>query len=78
MEQQLDKEANTIFLKIYDVTDWATNNNRLAANISKSKDNQAIIFCQLLKYNIRNICLRKSYIEATPGSYHERSKLSIS
>ena len=30
-------------------------------NISRSKGNQAINFCQLIEYNVRNSSLQKSY-----------------
>ena len=33
------------------------------AHISRSKDNQAIKFGQLIEYNIRNIFLEKSYTQ---------------
>ena len=33
-------------------------------NISRSKDNQRMKFVQLIKYNIRNIFLEKSYTES--------------
>ena len=51
-------------------------------NISRSKDNQTIKFCQLIECNMRNICLEKSYTkcggEASPRSFSEKLKLSIS
>ena len=37
--------------KIYDVTDWTTNNY----NTSESKGNQAMKFGQLIKWSVRNI-----------------------
>ena len=47
--------------KIYDVAAWLTNNyNANIANISKSKDNQVMKFCQLIEYN-RKFSLEKSY-----------------
>ena len=49
VEQRLDKKA-TVNFKIYDVTDWETNNsNTHIPNISRSKGNQAIKFSQLLE-----------------------------
>ena len=51
-------------------------------NISRSNNNQAKKFGQLIEYNMRNICLEKSYtkcgVEAGPRPYYEKSKLSIS
>ena len=44
VEKRLDKKAMVNF-KIYDVTDWTTNNY----NISESKGNQAMKFGQLIK-----------------------------
>ena len=42
-------------------------------NISRGKNNQAIKFCQLVEYNMRNIFLDKSYTkfagEAGPGLF---------
>ena len=44
--------------KIYDATNWHTNNTiyRLA-NILRGKGNQALKFGQLLEHNMRNIFL---------------------
>ena len=51
-------------------------------NISKSKDNQALKFGQLIEYNIRNIFLEKSYTkwgrETIPRPFSKKSKLRIS
>ena len=51
-------------------------------NISRSKDNQAIKFGQLIAYNMRNIFFGKSYTkcagETTPRLLSKKSKLSIS
>ena len=48
-------------------------------NISRSKGNQTVKFCQFLEYNIRNIFLEKSYTkcgrETIPGSFSKNSKL---
>ena len=54
--KQLDKKAENNF-KIYDVTDWTTNNYNTHLNISRSKANQAIKFGQSIKYNLRKIYL---------------------
>ena len=51
-------------------------------NISSSKGNQIIKFCQLIEYNIRNIFLRKTSTkhggEAVPRLLSKKSKLNIS
>ena len=51
-------------------------------NISKSKDNQAMNYGQLIVYNLRNIFLEKSYTkyggETFPTLFFKKSKLSIS
>ena len=47
--------------KIYEVTDWTAKITiHTLPNISRSKDNQAIRFGQLIEYNMRNIFLQKS------------------
>ena len=50
-------------------------------NISRSKDNDAMKFGQLVKYNMKNIFFEKSYTkcggEAIPRSFSKKSKLSI-
>ena len=47
-------------LKIYDNTDWITNNCKThLPNISRSKGNQGIKFGQLIKYSVRNIFVQK-------------------
>ena len=45
--------------KIYDVTDWTTNNYGTHI-VSKSEVNQTMNFGQLLEWNMRNIFLKKS------------------
>ena len=51
-------------------------------NISGNKSNQTIRFVQLIKYNMINIFLEKSYTkccgEATPRPFYEKSKFNIS
>ena len=51
-------------------------------NISRSKDNQAMKFGQLIEYNMRNIFLEKLYTkcgrETIPRPFSKKSKLSIS
>ena len=55
---------------------------QILLNILRSKDNQVMKFGQLIECNMRNICLEKSYTkcggEASPGSFSEKLKLSIS
>ena len=55
----LDKRTKDNF-KVYDATDWKTIHK--LSNISRSNGNQATKFGQLIKYNMRNIFLQKSYI----------------
>ena len=54
----------------------------ILTNISRSKDNQAMKLGQLIEYNMRNICLEKSYTkcgkDAIPTPSSKKSKLSIS
>ena len=51
-------------------------------NISRSKDNQAMKFGQLIEYNMTNICVEKSYTkcagETIPRTLSKKSKLSLS
>ena len=51
-------------------------------NISRSKGNQAMKYCQLIEYNMRNIFVEKSYTkcagETIPRPLSKKSKLSIS
>ena len=47
-------------------------------NVSRSKDNQAMKFYQLIEYNMENIFLEKSYTKYTgetiPRSFSKNSK----
>ena len=51
-------------------------------NMSRSKSNQAIKFCQLIEYNMRNIFFKKSHRKwgrkNIPKPFSKKSKLSIS
>ena len=51
-------------------------------NISRCKINQAMIFGQLIEFNMRNIFLEKSYAKydgvTSPRAFSEKLKLSIS
>ena len=53
----------------------------ILTNISKSKDNQAMKFGQLIEYNLRNIFLEnpctKCGGETIPTLFFKKSKLSI-
>ena len=55
---------------------------QILPNILRSKGNQAIKFGQLIKYNMRNIFLEKSYTkyggETSPRPFSEKLKVSIS
>ena len=55
---------------------------RILANISKSKGNQAMKFCELKECNMKNIFLKKTYTrcgrETIPRSFSKKSTLSIS
>ena len=59
-----------------------TNTIHILLNISRSKGNLAMSFCQLIEYNMRNIFLEKLYIkcdgEIISRPFSEKSKLSIS
>ena len=68
--------------KIYDFTEWATNNYNVheLSNILRSKGNQIMKFGQLIEYNKRNIFLEKLYTkcggEVSPRNFYKKSKLS--
>ena len=51
-------------------------------NISRRKSNRTVKVSQRIEYNKRNSFLERSYIkrdgEASPKTFHEKSKLSIS
>ena len=53
----------------------------MLANIPRSKDNQTMKFGQLIEYNMRNICLGKSYRkcggETSPRSFSGKLELRI-
>ena len=50
----------------------------ILSNVSRSKDNQAMKFYQLIEYNMENIFLEKSYTKYTgetiPRSFSKNSK----
>ena len=55
---------------------------RILPNISRRKDNQTMAFSQLIKRNMKNIFLEKSYTkcsrETSPRPFSNKSKLTIS
>ena len=66
--------------KIYDVTDWTTNNyNTYIAHILRSNGNQAMKFGQLAEYNMKNIFLEKSHTKcggkASPKPFSKKPKI---
>ena len=69
--------------KIYDVTDWTTNNYiHILSNISRSKGNHTRKFGQLVEYTTSNIFPEKSYSngggEASYRPFYKKLRLSIS
>ena len=54
----------------------------ILTNISRSKGNQVTKFGQLIKYNMKNIFLEKSYTkcggDTIPRPFSKKSKLTIS
>ena len=44
---------------------------QILSNISRSKGNQALKFGQLIDYNMRNICLKKSYTKMWQRNYSQ-------
>ena len=48
-----------LYLKIYGVMNWKTITIHTLRNISRSKGNQVIKFCQLLDHYVRNNFLKK-------------------
>ena len=58
--KRLDKKAKVNF-KIYHVPNWETINYKILPNISRSKSSQTMKFGQLIRYNMKNIFLRKLY-----------------
>ena len=55
---------------------------QILPNISRSRDNQATKFSQLIDYSMKNIFLEKSYtkwgVEASLRPFHKKSKFNIS
>ena len=48
---------------MYDVITWLNNLMHIIPNISKSKENQAMKFGQLIEYNMRNIISLKNHTQ---------------
>ena len=82
VEKRLDKKTMVNF-KIYDVTDWTTNNyNPHIAQYLRIKGNQTVEFGQLIELNIRNVFLETLYTkcgrETCSRPFYKNAKLSIS
>ena len=80
--KRLDQK-DKVNLKFCDVTAWLTKVViHISLNILKNKGNQTMKFGQLIKYNMRNIFLEKSYRECGgetgPRPFSEKLKLIIS
>ena len=60
VEKRLDKKVKVKF-NIYDVTNWTAITMHILPSVSRSKGNQAMKFGQLIKYNLRNVFLQKSW-----------------
>ena len=57
----LDKKGKVDF-KLYDVTTWLISNySTCITNISQIKDNQTVMFDQLMSYQKRNIFLQRLF-----------------
>ena len=74
--KQLDKKA-TVNFKIYDITDWETNNkNTYIVQYLKSEDNYINKFVQLIEYIIGISFFEKSYTkcddEAVSDSFRKK------
>ena len=67
VRKRLDKKARVNF-KICDIINWQTNNyNTHITQISRRKRSQTMKFGQLIKYNVRNIFLKKNHPENETG-----------
>ena len=69
--------------KIYDVTDWTTNNrNTYITQYLRGNRKQTMKFRQLIETNMRNIFLEKLYTkfggEASPRLFYKKSIFSLS
>ena len=61
VEKQLDVK-DEVYFEIHDVTERTTNSyNTCISNILRSKSNQTMKSGHLIKYNMTNIFLKKSY-----------------
>ena len=54
----------------------------ILTNTSRNKGSQAMKFCQLIEYNLRNVFIQKSYTkcgrETIPRPFFKKSKFRIS
>ena len=74
---------NSLIRKIKLISKFVTSiAKHIFTNVSRTKGNQAMKFCQLVEQNMRKIFLEKSYTKfgggTSPKSFSEKSKLSIS
>ena len=72
-------QKNKVNFKIYDVTALLTSN--CSIHVLRSEGNQTMKFGHLIKYDMRNIFLEKSYTKSggeTSPRHFSKSKLSIS
>ena len=81
VERRLGQKYKVSF-KIDDDRAWETINcNTHIAQYSRSKGKQAMKFCQLIEYNMRNIFLEKSYTkccrETITRPFSKKLKLSV-
>ena len=64
---------------MHDVTTWLTNKAiHILPNTSRSKDNQATKFGQLIEYNMRNVFVKKTNFLSKKHFLSKKSKLSLS
>ena len=80
--KQRDQGAK-VNCKLYDVTNWEINNsNTHIAENHNSKGNQKIKLDHIVRYNMRNIFLEKSYTKycgkASPRNFSKNLKWSMS
>ena len=69
-EKRLDSKDN-VNSKIYDVTAWLTNNwNTFTAQYLRSKGDQTMRSCHLIKYNKINIFLQKLCTRCGGETFH--------
>ena len=76
------KKIRLILKSMTSQTGYQINTTHIFTNISRNKDNQAMKLGQLLKYNMRNTFLEKSYTkcgrETTPRPFSKKLKVRLS